>query len=226
MGTGNPVFSWLGERFADGVTAGGVEMRKEVIMRRVFLVAVSTVAVLLAAQLGASAQAPERANVMDQGGATVLAPDGATVVRQADGIHASVSIPTPTPGEYTYPAGTEPGHPEVFTLWMFVFNHPENCNGPCDGDDLANVDVGFGAYNVAGHANAGAALNLSGRIGVGEPAGGPPGSIPVPLSNPAGAELHLAVTSHGGLDPSTLPEEFSSPTGSPACGCWWVAVFD
>ena len=57
------------------------------------------------------------------------------VVRWAtahDGLAASVRMATPASGEYLYPAGTEPGHPEVFTLWMFVFNHPENCSGPVD----------------------------------------------------------------------------------------------
>jgi len=195
-------------------------------MRRLLLVAVLSIAFLLAAQLGASAQGPERANVMNQGGATVLAPDGAKIVRQANGIHASVTMPAPAPGTYIYPGGTEPGHPEVFTLWMFVFNYPDNCTYPCNGDDLSNPDVAFGAYNVAGHVNGGGTLNLSGRVGVGEPAGGPPGSAMLPLSNPAGAELHLAVTSHGGLNPATLPGEFSRPTGSPMCGCWWVAIFD
>ena len=37
---------------------------------------------------------------------------------------------------------------------------------------------------------------------------------------------HLAVTSHGRLDPATLPGEFRRPTVSGACGCWWVAIFD
>jgi hypothetical protein len=50
--------------------------------------------------------------------------------------------------------------------------------------------------------------------------------MPHPLSNRAGAEVHVAVTSHGALDPVTLPGEFRRPTGSPGCGCWWLAVFD
>ena len=162
---------------------------------------------------------------MDQGGGAVYAPDGAQLVRQANGLKATLSVPAPTPGEYVYAAGTEPGHPEVFTLWMFVFNHPENCTAPCDMDDLTNPDVEFGVYNLAGHANGGGTLTLSGRAGVGDPAGAPPGVTPHPLSNPAGAEVHLAIAPHGGLDPSTLPTEFRIPRGSPACQCWWVAIF-
>lgn len=195
-------------------------------MRRSVLLVVGVVALLVATQVAASAQAPESADVMHQGGVGVLAPDGAQLVRQANGVHVSVQMPTPMPGTYQYADGIMPGHPEVFTLWMFVFNHPEHCAGDlCGPADTTNPAVEFGVYNVAGHAVAGSRLTLSGRVGVGEPAGGPPNVDPFPLSNPAGAEVHLAVTSHGGLDPATLPGEFRRPTGSPMCDCWWVALF-
>lgn len=169
---------------------------------------------------------PERTDVLDQGGATVYADDGARMNRQANGIAVSVKMPTPEPGAYLYPDGTEPGHPEVFTLWMFVFNHPEHCSGPCGPDDMTNPAVEFGVYNPAGHVSGGGILTLTGRVGVGDQAGAPPGITPHDLSNPSGAEVHLAVTSHGGLDPATLPGEFHRPTGSGACGCWWLAIFD
>jgi hypothetical protein len=130
------------------------------------------------------------------------------------------------PGEYLYPDGTGSGHPEVFTLWMFVFDYPEHCDGPCGPDDMTNPAVEFGVYNPAGHGTAGSSLTLAGRAGVGDTAGAPPGIVPHDLSNPAGAEVHLAVSSHGQLDPATLPGEFRRPTGSGACGCWWVAIFD
>lgn len=201
--------------------------QKGMIMRRVLLAISVTVGLLSAGHSAASAAGPERADVWEQGGFTVRAPDGAQLVRQANGIAVSVTMPAPQPEDYLYPEGTEPGHPEVFTLWAFVFNHPENCsNGVCGGDDMSDPAVGFGAYNPGGHVNAGATLSLSGRVGVGDPAGGPPGSAVTDLSNPMGAEVHLAVTSHGELDPSTLPGEFRRPTGNGGCGCWWVAIFD
>jgi hypothetical protein len=172
----------------------------------------------------------EYADVMNQGGVGIYAPDGAHVVRQTNGLRASIRMPTPQPGQYVYPTnppGIVPGHPEIFTLWMFAFNHPELCTGGiCDGDDLGDDAAAKGSvYNVAGHVTSGRWLNLSGRIAVGQPALAPAGVVPTPLTNPSGAEIHLAVTSHGALDPSTLPGEFRSPTGSPACGCWWVSVF-
>jgi hypothetical protein len=195
-------------------------------MRRLIVSIICVAAVLSASFSTASAQAPETEHVWDQGGAAVYAPDGARLVRQTNGLAASITMPTPASGDYLYPNGTEPGNPEVFTLWMFVFNHPENCSGTCGGDDTSDPDVGFGAYNVAGHVAAGNSMTLSGRIGVGETAGGPPGTTMQALSNPAGAEIHLAVTAHGGVDSATLPTEFTRPTGNPGCGCWWVATFD
>lgn len=177
----------------------------------------------------AEAMAPlplETADVMNQGGMGVYAPDGARVVRQKDGLRVSVRVPTPEPGTYVYPAGIEAGHPEVFTLWAFIFNHPELCVGPCDGDDIGAGAAAKGSvYGVAGHVASGGWIQLTGRVGIGEPAGAPPGIEPTPLVNPQGAVIHLAMTSHGALDPATLPEEFRIPTGSPACGCWWTADF-
>ncbi len=195
-------------------------------MRRGRLTLALALSLLLAGRIPATAAQPETTDVLDQGGGTVYAPDGAQLVRQANGIAVSVKMPTPAPGSYLYPDGTEPGHPEVFTLWMFVFNHPEHCTDPCGPDDMTNPDVEFGVYNPAGHVAADGTLTLTGRVGVGDTAGAPPGIIPHDLSNPAGAEVHLAVTSHGGLDPTTLPSEFRIPTGSGACGCWWLALFD
>ncbi len=136
-------------------------------------------------------------------------------------------MPTPERGTSLYPDGTEPGHPEVFTLWAFVFNHPDQCSGgACGPDDLSDPAVGFGVYHPGGHVNAGSTLHLSGRVGVGEPADGPPGSAVTDLSDPMGAEVHLAITAHGDLDPASLPTEFHVPTGNGGCGCWWVAIFD
>lgn len=169
---------------------------------------------------------PERADVMNQGGVGVYALDGAMVVRQANGLRMSMTMPTPEPDSYVYPAGTEAGHPEVFTLWAFIFNFPELCDGPCDGNDLgADAPAKGSVYNVGGHVASGNSLTISGRAGVGEPALAPPPLTPTPLVDPNGAEIHLAVTSHGALDPTTLPTEFRIPTGSPVCACWWVAVF-
>lgn len=195
-------------------------------MRRVGLSLVPVLLLWIIAQVPAAAAPIETSDVLEQGEGAVYAHDGARLVRQADGLAVSVKMPVPQPGTYLYPEGTVEGHPEVFTLWMFVFNRPEHCSGPCGPDDMTNPDVEFGVYNPAGHVAAGGTLALSGRVGVGDMAGAPPGITPHDLSNPGGAEVHLAVTSHGALDPATLPGEFHRPTGSGGCGCWWLALFD
>lgn len=187
------------------------------LLARMFRLVVGTGA-FLSSCIGFAA-APEHADIMVQGGGGVYAADGATLVRQPDGIKAGMRLPTPSPGSYVYPAGRVEGHPEVFTVWGFIFNFPELCDGACDSNDLGDTLAQGGAYNVGGHAvGHGQYMNVTGRIAVGEePFAG------APLVNPAGAEVHLALAPHGALDPATLPGEFRSPTGPSSL--WWVGVF-
>lgn len=165
---------------------------------------------------------PEYADVMNQNGIGIYSADGSALVRQPNGIRVSMTVPTPRPGDYTYPPGGVAGHPEVFTLWAFVFNYPQNCTQPCNGDDLGDGTGAIGGvYNVGGHVGAGRRLTISGRLGVGE--------APVAFSaleSPETAEVHVALAPHGALDPSLLPDEFRAPAGSPGCACWWVAIFE
>lgn len=172
----------------------------------------------------AVASGPEQTNIMNQGGAGVYAPNGAMLVRQPNGVRLSITMPTPEPDTYVYaPGRTEVGHPEVFTLWAFIFNYPENCDGPCDGNDLgAGTAAKGGVYNVGGHPASGNSLTIAGQIAVGDPPFNP---ATAPLESPSTAEIHLAVAPHGALDPARLPDDFHLPTGSPTCGCWWVAFF-
>ena len=61
-------------------------------------------------------------------------------------------------------------------------------------------------------------LNLTGHISVGQaPFAG------LPLDNPSGAEIHLAVAPHGMLQPDLLPSQITTPIGNP--GFWWTAIF-
>ena len=159
---------------------------------------------------------------MNQNGVGVYSANGARLVRQPNGLSMSMTMPTPAPGDYVYADGTEEGFPEVFTLWAFIFNNPENCTDPCNGDDLGTATgANGGAYNVGGVVAAGGKLTVAGRIGVGETP-----FVFEALNAPATAEVHLAMAPHGGLDPSLLPNELRIPKGNGACGCWWVAIFD
>lgn len=156
----------------------------------------------------------ETADIIDQGEdvmtGSVLVEDGATLRRTPNGISVRVSMPTPAPGTYDYPEGTEEGHPEAFTLWVFVFNDPE----------AAGPD---GAFLGGGHVVGGPHLDLSGHISKKtEPfvAFVDDGL----LENPAEAKVLLRVAPHGAQDPDRLPEQIKVPSGDPSF--WWSAVFE
>lgn len=177
---------------------------------------------------------------------TPLAEDGAVLKRMKNGIVASLAMPTPAPGSYDYPNPVKcpgppapsptafAGFPEVFTGWAFTFNHPELCSpamegGPpvCDGNDVGHTPAGGAAYNYAGHVVGGPQLQLVGAVSVGETPFG--GDAHAPLTNPTGAEVHLAVAPHGqlnangALDTPGMPTQINTPAGCPPL--WWVAIF-
>jgi len=146
----------------------------------------------------------------------LYAEDAATLSRGPNGLHVRVQMPTPQPGTYNYPepdepTASEPGHPEAFTLWVFVFD-----------DELGpyTEDVPWSsAFLGAGHVVGGPNLTLSGHISKqSEPFAG------FDLENPQDVEVHFAVAPHGGLDPEILPEQIKTPAGGPPL--WWVALFE
>ena len=145
----------------------------------------------------------------------VVAEDGATLRRTDNSIQAKVRMPTPEPGTYEYPdpdspTAVEPGHPEGFTLWVFVFDDEL---GPFQDHPWSS------AFFAAGHMVGGSNLTLSGQINLNtEPFAG------FQLENPRDAEVHLAVAPHGGIDPDIMPEQIKTPAGGPSL--WWFAIFD
>lgn len=196
----------------------------------VLAVAGLSLALALAASAGAGAVTTQPADVRGQGsGGPIVASNGATLQRSDSGLSAKLKMPTPEPGSYVYPGpnaffpAAVPGHPEVYTLWVFVFNHPALCSQPCDSNDLFTAANGFpaargGAFNGAGHIVGGPNLSLAGHVSMNEtPFTGSP------LLEPRSAEVHLAVAPHGNLDPALMPQMINLPIGNPAL--WWVAVF-
>jgi hypothetical protein len=155
----------------------------------------------------------------------VVSADGATLIRTVNGVSVSFSMPTPVSGSYLYPAPNQfqsiviPGHPEVFSGWIFIFNNPAGCSDPCNGNDLGDTPARGGAYNFAGHVvGRGGKLMLSGHVSAGSET-----FVGIPLENPAGAEVHLAVAPHGMLLPDQMPTQINYPIGTPAE--WWLAIF-
>jgi hypothetical protein len=193
---------------------------------------------LLTSVAGANASPWEREDIFGQGllGPTV-AVDGAAILRSPNGVTAQVSMPTPAPGSYQYSsaptANNEAGHPEAFSLWVFIFFNPEACVGDCDEPDLANnADVVAGAFNAGGHLAAGPSLTITGHVNHRSTVFAPPTATERVESlgealdmgfDLADAEIHLAVAPHGGLDPELLPAQISTPAGPPSL--WWIALF-
>src|SRR5918996_2238609 len=123
--------------------------------KRAILAGLVASAGLLASGTIAGAASPwEQADVVGQGmGGPTVAPGGAKILRTADGLSVSLSMPTPVPGSYAYPVGPtatgEAGHPEAFSLWAFLFFNPEACDGDCDaGDLMTNPDVVAAAFHA------------------------------------------------------------------------------
>ena len=203
--------------------------------KRAILAGLVASAGLLASGTIAGAASPwEHEDVFGQGlGGPTVAPGGAKILRTGDGVSASVSMATPEPGSYAYPVGPTasgvPGHPEAFSLWVFVFFNPEECDGDCDAPDvMTNPAVVAGAFNAAGHLVGGPSLTLTGHINPGTPTfgGAMAETVGQALSQGfeiADAEIHVAVAPHGALDPELLPAQFTTPTGDPSF--WWIALF-
>jgi len=182
---------------------------------------------LVAAAAGAGVDT-QTADVVGQGpGGAVVSNDGATLDRSDSGISVRLTMPTPQPGTYNYPPGNAflpaavQGHPEAFSLWVFVFNYPDRCTAPmCDVDDIgAATPARGGVYNAAGHIEGGPNLTLSGHVTAGSPQFS--GS---PLLEPRTAFIHLAVAPHGAVNPALLPDQITKPIGS--LPYWWIAALE
>ncbi|MDJ0770815.1 MAG: hypothetical protein QNJ12_18625 [Ilumatobacter sp.] len=175
----------------------------------------------------------ERADVMVQGGGDVYQRNGARLIRTDHSVEVEWRIRTPEPGSYTYPTpdmvppGSPthppivPGAPEVFTLWLFAFDHPELCtDGVCDGDDVGDTAARGSVYQADGEIADRRWLRMGGKIRFGQtPARGHG------LENPLGAEVHVAMAPHGmAWDGEDLAIQLNGPVGAPPL--WFAAIFD
>jgi hypothetical protein len=203
--------------------------------KRTLATMVAAASLVLTATSASAASGWESADVVGQGLAgPVVATGGAAILRTPNGVVASLRMSTPEPGSYTYPTGPTgsgiAGHPEAFSLWVFIFYNPEACAsaicGP--GDLMTNPAVIAGAYNAGGHVEGGPNLNLGGsvnkdRFSFGGPNAETLGQALAMGYDLADAEIHLAVAPHGALDPALLPGSISTPVGGPPT--WWLAIF-
>ncbi|MEO6653736.1 MAG: hypothetical protein ABIP17_13880 [Ilumatobacteraceae bacterium] len=118
-----------------------------------------------------------------------------TVVRNEAGITARLSTSGLTPGD-------------AVTLWFIVFNNPDACaSDPCAvPEDLDNPDTEADFHFAGGHVVGRTGTStFAGRLNVGETRRS--GLVEtglgaaVPLSNPLGAQVTLALHSHGPATP-------------------------
>lgn len=109
----------------------------------------------------------------------------------------------------------------AMTLWIIVFNNPEECaTSPCMAPDLFNPavqgDFLFAGGNVVGGSGR---AGFAGQVAVGDNSGSGhleigTGGLAVGLLDPHGAEVHLAVHSHGPASTGqTLKQQISSFLG-------------
>ena len=90
------------------------------------------VAALTLISCGANESDGQVTNVMEQGASeSILAVDGAVLVRSEDGIRVRETVPTPPPGSYEYPVAAmvppwATPHPEVF-VGALMNRRPSRC---------------------------------------------------------------------------------------------------
>ena len=200
-------------------------------------VGVVAIVAFLVTQLLSSTASAETADLSHQGGEGVWAADGATLTRTADTLGMELNVPRPMPGEYEYPPAQQPngdyhppvsrGEEEVFTLWMFVFNHPELCRDPhvCRlvdvfGDETTpEPPARGGIFQVDGVIATGNILEMSGVVTLESPA-----VQGVPLTNPLCSQVHIGMAPHGkALESDELEFQLSNTIGGPEW--FWAAEF-
>ena len=166
----------------------------------------------------------------------VVAADNTTVARRPVVAFPGDNGVEPGPGAYAtlkrfddgaqfniHTSNLFPG--ETYTVWWVIFNDPQSCDAGCGDDDFkadprrGDPSILYATGKVIPN-NANGAANFQARLGE----EGPPGQILFGdgLTNPAGAEIHLAIQGHGqpSTDEATLYEQtnrFKGGWGNPPC---------
>ena len=192
-------------------------------------------AVLAFGLLGASAAEArshdrQRTDILGQGGEGIAKHNGARLDRSDHAVEVRWKLRTPAPGSYDYPTADSvppgapphpevvPGYPEVFTLWAFVFDHPDQCTDPCDFDDIGDTPARGSIYQLDGTVATGKWIHMGGKVRLGQAP-----AVGLGLSNPKGAEIHVAMAPHGMANSDQLGRQLNGAIGGPPQ--WFPAVF-
>lgn len=198
--------------------------RRKVAIGIAAVISMATAGAAVVEAHGRDGSTRQRADVLNQGFEGVYQRKGAQLIRTDHSLEVKWNVRTPKPGSYEYPTGdmvppgapphpeVVPGYPEVFTLWMFAFDHPELCSdGACNSDDIGDTPARGSVYQLDGEIARDRHLKMAGKVRIGQPAANGPG-----LSNPAGAEIHLAMAPHGqALDGADLVHQLNNAVGGP-----------
>ena len=205
-------------------------------MRKRILISLLVGASLALSTSVVSAGTLETTTLRGQGPAGPMVAGATASIRRTDSsVIAKVVMPTPAPGSYTLGVGPTGslihGSPAAFSLWVFVFFNPEECAAAVCGpaDLIMDPDVVAGAFNAGGHIEGGPNLTLAGSVNASRVTFGGANAETIGQALAMGysiadADIHLAVAPHGVLTPELLPEQISTPVGTPAN--WWLAFFD
>ena len=130
-----------------------------------------------------------------------------------------------------YTSGLEPG---ANTVWIVIFNKPENCAAsPCMAPDLSNPAVQGSVVAGSGYlVGTDGIANFSGSLDQGSPPEGIQVNVPAGtangLKNALKAEIHLVVRKHGAINDMggavTQLTTFETPAGCASEGCVCVNV--
>ena len=184
-------------------------------------VILASVVVLLALGLAACDQsAPQDSYALGEGAAAARAASSTSPIVTFPAIepHDGQSTLTRTPNGVNFrfaTNGLNSGH--AYTLWVVIWNAPQNCEDGCDGFDLftetALPDMLYGAGNVVGGSGQ---ATFSGRIQVGDASGSvqaPLGLAANGLMYPYDAEIHFIVKDHGPKLPAYMPDMIQTLAG-------------
>ncbi len=125
-----------------------------------------------------------------------------TIIRDEQGVTILVHTKNLDPGPHT--------------VWAFVWNSPENCQGeicmPANGDAPESVMRGNGA--IVGASGKG---NFGFRINIGDTSDVVGGAVRAGLTDPMGAEIHVTIADHGEIIPGEIADQLRNP-GDSGCG--------
>ena len=178
------------------------------IARKLYSLVVGGAILLIASGFGSVAYAgPPTVSTMpvnDLVNGGTVAGASSKIIRTDNGITVSVKT-TVDPGAYT--------------MWLLIWNNPENCNGNPDVPDLrcfpgpgfdAPSCVLFGTGHVVGNNGT---LNYTAHRKAWDATDNIGGACPNGLTNPRGADVHAAVRTHGEKIPGMVPAQIHTVGG-------------